>query len=269
MTYHDPEGRLVPQLTRSLPQLLGIFDGLAVSTTRAASPAGLDLLRQAGAQIRRNSAAEEDGPPRIGRSRRETVALALQGGADWVLYCDADRMLHWIEVHPDELRQTALTIRQHDFTVLGRTARAFTSHPRFQVDTEQIINHVFALVYGPAWDVTAGSRGLSQRAAAILTQHSTDDGLSTDVSWPLLLDSLGDFSLGYLETDGLEYETADRYADEVQALGGLEAFRQQLDADPVRWVHRLALALEEVQAVLPFVNPRGRGPLGPFDNQKD
>jgi hypothetical protein len=34
-------------------------------------------------------------------------------------------------------------------------------------------------------------------------------------------------------------------------------------------VHRLALALEEVQAVLPFVSADKRGPLGPFDNRVD
>lgn len=269
ITYHDPEGRLVPQITRSLPSLLAVFDGLAVSATRAASPEGLAQLHEAGARVRRNTPQEESGPPRIGRSRRQVVTLALEGGADWVLYCDADRALHWVESYPAELKQAAGAIQAFDFTVLGRTPRAFESHPRFQVDTERIINHVFGLVHGQAWDVTAGARGLSRRAAETLNRASNDDGLSTDVSWPLLLAGLDGFRLGYLEAEGLEYETADRYPDQLETLGGLEAFRQQLDADPVRWVHRVALALEEVQAVLPFVTSPGDGPLGPFDNQQD
>ena len=42
-------------------------------------------------------------------------------------------------------------------------------------------------------------------------------------------------------TEGLEFETADRYADQVAAAGGLDAWIAQLDADPQRWVERLEL----------------------------
>jgi hypothetical protein len=280
LTYHDPEGLLAAQLERTLPTLQQLFPLLAVNASYAAHPSALARLREAGAHLRQNTQQEDQGPPKIGRSRRRVVALAVEQGAEHVLYCDADRALHWAEFYPDELRQAAQELQGYDLTVLGRTPRAFASHPRFQVDTERIINHIFGLAYGLEWDVTAGARGLSARAARAISAGSQVDGLSTDVAWPLFLASLTGYSLGYLEAEGLEYETADRYPQEVAAEGGLEAWRDQLDSDPQRWVLRLALALEEAQAVLPYLpvpqgqpNPAGKldsaGPLGPFSNTRD
>jgi hypothetical protein len=65
------------------------------------------------------------------------------------------------------LAQVARRVTEYDFTVLGRTPRAFDSHPRIQRDTESIVNHVFGLVSGQTWDVTAAARGLSRRAAEV------------------------------------------------------------------------------------------------------
>src|SRR5256885_11454975 len=40
------------------------------------------------------------------------------------------------------------------------------------------------------------------------------ESVGTDVSWPLFLQQDGNFSLGYIVTEGLEFETADRYRSE-------------------------------------------------------
>ena len=251
------------------PVLNQVFGGLAIQTTSTTGQVTLERLAQAGAVIRRNTPQEDSGPPRIGLSRRQVVSLALESGADWVLYCDFDRALHWAEFYPGELATIAAAIQGYEFCVLGRTRRAFQSHPRFQVETETIINHVFFLACGLEWDVTAGARGLSRRACETLAVVSRDEGLSTDISWPLELRRLGSYSLGCLETEGLEYETADRYAQDVARMGGIDAWRAHLDADPVRWVHRVRLALEEVEAVLPFIQGERSGPIGPVSSTRD
>ncbi len=251
------------------PVLNQVFGGLAIQTTSTTGQVTLERLAQAGAVIRRNTPQDDSGPPRIGLSRRQVVSLALESGADWVLYCDFDRALHWAEFYPGELATIGAAIQDYDFCVLGRTWRAFQSHPRFQVETETIINHVFSLACGLEWDVTAGARGLSRRACETLAAVSRDEGLSTDISWPLELRRLGSYSLGYLETEGLEYETADRYAQDVARMGGIDAWRAYLDADPVRWVHRMRLALEEVEAVLPFIQGERSGPIGPVSSTRD
>jgi hypothetical protein len=86
-----------------------------------------------------------------------------------------------------------------------------------------------------------------------LVAGATDDTIAVDVSWPLWAQQQGDLVLGYLETEGLEFETADRFGAEVRAAGGHEAWLAQLDADPALWAERLDLARMEVAAMQPFV----------------
>jgi hypothetical protein len=143
----------------------------------------------------------------------------------------------------------ARRVPEHDFTVLGRTPRAFESHPRIQRDTEAIVNHVFSTVSGHAWDVTAATRGLSRQAAEAILAGCPDIEVSTDVSWPLYLVRMGGFTLSYLETDGMEFETPDRYEDQIGQAGGLAQWIARLDADPRNWAHRLDMARVEVEAM--------------------
>jgi hypothetical protein len=251
VTYHDPRGQLYDHLTQALPLLGGIFGHLVVQASAAAPEPSLDLLRAAGAHVHRRP-PEEDGAVELGWVRRAAVGHALELAAPTILYCDCDRILHWVTHYPDELRRVALQVAAHDCTVLGRTQRAFDSHPRVQRDTEAIVNHVFGLVSGAAWDVTAAARGLSSRAARAIVEGCDDHGISVDVSWPLFLQRAGTFTLAYIATDGLAYETADRYHADVTAAGGRDRWIARLDADPRQWADRLNLAHREVEAMLPY-----------------
>lgn len=249
LVLHDPSGRLISQLDRTWPGLAAHFDAIAVQVSMQTAAPLLKRLTDHGVHLGRESA---DAATNIGRVRRHALALALQLDRPHLIYCDFDRLLHWFEYHPHELIDVAARIRQHDFTVLGRTPRAFGTHPRLQRDTEAIINHVYARVSGRPWDTGAGARGLSRRAAQTIVAHSVDDTLGNDVSWPLLLQHAGDFTLDYIETEGLEFETADRFPDEVMAAGGLPDWIDQLDDDPAHWAMRLDLARVEVTAMIPF-----------------
>jgi hypothetical protein len=252
-TQHDPEGRLTNQLARAVPVLTRIFSAIAVQATYASQPSALDLLRSAGALVRQEMSSEFNGLPYLGAARRGAVELALGLGAENILFCDFDRALHWAEYHAVELAEIAASIAARDFTVLGRTERAFASHPRIQRDTEAIINHVYAASSGNNWDVTAAARGISRRAASALLEGCSDQSIGTDVSWPLFLSRAGGFTLGYLATEGLEFETADRYADQIAAAGGLAQWIAQIDASPQQWAFRLELARIEVQAAIPYI----------------
>ena len=187
----------------------------------------------------------------LGGARRDVLALALQADARVILFCDFDRVLHWAECYPDELARVASELPTYDCTVLGRTARAFASHPRIQRDTEAIANTVYASVSGNAWDVTAAARGISRRAAQAILAGCAEPSVGTDLAWPLFLQRRG-FNIGYRATEGLEFETADRYADQVAVAGGLQAWKDKLDADPQRWVERLDVARAEVAAAAPY-----------------
>ncbi|MEN9939077.1 MAG: hypothetical protein RLZZ387_5656 [Chloroflexota bacterium] len=250
-THHDPEGRLAPQTRRALPALAARFSALAVVATEDTAEASLAPLHEAGASVRLVPA---DGLAHIGRARRAALELALETGAETLLFCDFDRALHWAEQYPAELALVAEAIPAHDLTVLGRTPRAFASHPRAQRDTEAIINTVFEQAGGLAWDVTAAARGLSHRGARDILASCPEQSVGTDVAWPLFALRGGALTLAYRETEGLEFETPDRFAEEIAAAGGLERWVAQIDADPRQWALRLEVARFEVLAAMPYTS---------------
>jgi hypothetical protein len=247
---YDPRGLLFDQTVRMLPQLQQVFSDIALYANVATAPHSLEYLTQHGVRV--IAEAVEEGFSYIGKFRRAAVEFALRGPCPFIIYCDFDRILHWMEYHPAELRYVTQQITQYDFTILGRTARAFATHPRIQRDTEAIINHVYERVSDRAWDTGAGARGLSRRAAKAIVTGCRDDAISNDVTWPLCLQQRGDFSLGYLETEGLEFETPDRFPAEVARAGGVAQWSEQLDDDVQHWAARLELARIEVAAMLPF-----------------
>jgi hypothetical protein len=248
VTHHDAEGRMLEQAQRVLPRLAAHYAGIAVQATTQSEPRGLELLRAHGADVRVEPPGTRDGLMSVGQARREALMQALELGAECVHLCDYDRALHWAEFHNDELAQVVARLPAHDFTVLGRTRRAFDSHPRVQRDTERIINDLFAAAFGQAWDVTAASRGLTRAAADWLAAHSDDDTIGNDCSWPIMLRRTP-LRLGYIVTDGLEFETADRFGEAIAAAGGRTQWMDRLDADPRAWAMRLELARIEVESI--------------------
>ena len=252
-THHDPEGRLYDQTVRVLPLLARLFSRLAIQATHSSQQRSLDMLAGAGALMQQEQGHQSSSLTQLGGARRDALEFALRADAPAILFCDFDRVLHWAECYPDELAQVVMRVTEHDFTVLGRSERAFASHPRIQRDTESIVNTVYASVSGNAWDVTAAARGISRRAAAAILAGCHEQSVGTDVAWPLFLQRRTGFTIGYCVTEGLEFETADRYGDQVAAAGGLEAWKAQLDADPQRWVERLDVARVEVAAAAPYL----------------
>lgn len=240
-------------MARMLPLLRQVYAGMALVLTPQTVASTAQLLRTAGATLQQGRSDLPTGHLHLGLWRRMAVAAAHNAFPTATIhFCDFDRLLHWAEYFPNELTTTLHRLPHADFTVLGRTPRAFATHPRVQRDTEALINHVFGLASGLHWDVTAASRGLSAAAAAFIVHHSTDDTIGSDCSWPLVLRRQAAFQLAYLATEGLEFETLDRFPDEVAALGGAQAWCDRLDADPQQWLYRVDLARAEIAAALQF-----------------
>ncbi len=254
--YHDPQGRLLDQLKRTLPRLMGIFAGVAVRASAAAYQPSLDFLAANGAIIYREPDNEtQASSPHIGRGRRKAVELALTLGHPFVMYSDGDRALHWAEHYPEELTAVTHHLTAYDFTVFGRTPRAFATHPRCQQETEILVNNLFRQLSGQDWDMLSAARGFSRRAAEFIVAHSEDNEISNDVSWPLLLrQQRPTWTQGYILTEGMEFETIEQVRQEAANLGGSAAWLAQLDASPSEWAKRLDLARLMVAAMTPFAH---------------
>lgn len=253
-THHDADGRLYDQTARIVSLLHELYRGIFILMTPTTQAASRSLLQASGAHVNDGGVNLPQGHTHLGLWRRLAVEHALTRSQEvtHIHFCDFDRVLHWAEYYPDELKVTLDALTRYDFTVLGRTPRAFDSHPRMQRDTERIVNQLFATVSGLPWDVTAASRGLSRRAAAHLVAGCHDNTVGSDCSWPLFMQRSENLTLGYLETEGLEFETLDRYGDEIAVLGGAEAWMNRMDADPQNWVLRLELARLEVAAIAAY-----------------
>lgn len=247
-THHDPDGRLYAQTLRVLPQLLTIFGRVAVQLTRATVPEVAALLREAGVLVGVEPIGLAGGLAQLGQARRAALALGLRLETPFVLLCDFDRALHWAEHYPEELA-AVVAAPAHDCTVLGRTPRAFASHPQVQCATEATVNRAFAALCGHAWDITAAARTLSRRAATAILDGCPETSIGTDAAWPLFLLRAGGFVVAYCATEGLEFETPDRYGAEIAASGGLEAWLAAHDRSVDRWLERLEVARLEIAAM--------------------
>jgi hypothetical protein len=251
---HDPDGLLNKQTARIVPRLASFYAGIAIVLSPQTPTTTLRLLEAQHVTVRPSDAEAQGGWAAIGRKRRAAISLAYESvpAASHIHLCDFDRILHWAEFHPVELRQMVSRLCDHDFTVFGRSARAFDSHPKVQRDTEIIINHAFALASGQHWDVCAAARGLSRAAVQTIVAECPDDTIGNDCSWPLTVQRQHDLSLAYAETEGLEFETPDRCAEAIAAAGGLEAWMAQIDNDPAQWARRLQLAWIEVESAAKY-----------------
>jgi hypothetical protein len=150
-------------------------------------------------------------------------------------------------------------IPNYDLLVLGRTTRAWATHPAYQAETEPLFNRVFTLVTGLPWDVGAGSRGFSRPAADLLLAHSQEQTIGIDAEWPLLLLGRDHFRVGHRPCEGLEFETADRFGPEIEAAGSYERWEAQMSADPARWAFRLKVALLIAEAAVRYGRSMNRG----------
>jgi hypothetical protein len=251
VTVHQPDDRLARLTEIQLPALVARYAALAAFCSRETHPAILDVLRHQGVSVTLDD-GEPCGIDGIGHVRRATVRSGLQAGTSHLQMCDFDRAIHWVANYPHELEAVIADIPNYDLLVLGRTERAWATHPPYQAETEPLFNKVFSMATGLAWDVGAGSRGLSRRAAETLLRLSQEMTVGVDAEWPLLLLNREGYRVGHRRCEGLEFETADRFGAEIEAAGSYQAWESETDSDPQQWVFRLRVALMISEAVLRY-----------------
>jgi hypothetical protein len=182
--------------------------------------------------------------------RYMALQKALQNSVSHIHYIDMDRLLRWVETRPAEWRAAVERIKAGDYLIMGRSAPAYATHPQALVRSEAISNRLISQLVGKALDASAGSKGFSRQAAQFLVdQTQPGRALGADGAWTVLLHRAG-FQVDYLEVDGLDWETADRYQTRSANAGQQQALAQAYDQDPAHWAMRVEVALEIVEASL-------------------
>lgn len=234
--------------------LFALYAGVSVVATAATDSRMVDALRAAGVEV------QEDGDEQAGENRRRAVADALRSGANCIFSCDFDRWLHWAQCFPEELAALGSRVANECadawYVCLGRTSRAYATHPLAQRVAEKATNHPLSLALGRQVDATAGASWLTREGAEIVLCDSIEPTLATDAEWPMLVHLVDPKRVAFLACEGLEFETADRFGPEIQAAGGLAAWCNRTYETPEVWESRLRLATDSVAAITRLLGSR-------------
>lgn len=244
---HDPDGRLGALIPSDLPRLQRHYTTIAAICGAQTSAATVRQLHDAGITV-----VSDDTIP---VNARPYALGVIAGHPAWahVHLCDFDSALHWARCWPEELDRVNATIVDYDFVLLGRTARATASLPETQRETERLINLLFARTTGglDAWqldgerggalvDICAGAWALSQVGVAALRARARATDIGFHAEWPLIARATPGLRVAYLPCEGLEYETADRFADAIAAAGGLARWHAAQGTQIRHWRQRIA-----------------------------
>lgn len=218
---HDPNGKNISLLKKQKKEIEKLYDELYSAVSD-----------QTSAQLKselENSKFNVKTIPKKGAAyaRRESVNFGLSGKADFFHYCDFDRLLTWMSKHPNELKEIVKEVADYSYIILGRTERAFYTHPIEWIETEKITNKIFSLEFGQDVDITAGSCSFSRVSAEYINKYSKDS--MTDAEWPMIIHRIAKSKVGWKAVNGLEYH------DEVN---GYNSIKNETD----EWFGRLRLS---------------------------
>jgi hypothetical protein len=168
--------------------------------------------------------------------------LALQRAADneapAIQYLDMDHLLRWIETYDGEWRDIASRAARSKFLVIGRTPRAYSTHPMAIRETEAPINRLFSRVFGRPMDVCVGARGMTREVTRfVLQEGKATEAFCVDTEWPAIAYSHG-VALDYVEAEGLDWESADRHQSSAASAERQLRLAAQYDQDPSNWAYR-------------------------------
>lgn len=244
-TLHDAEGRMAPFVRSCGPAISSLFSVVcAVATERTAGETIGSIDRMPNAIAVAKPASWEQ---KMGRGRRLAVSMAVQEGSDFILHLDFDRLIHWILSYKDELITVLGTdVPANDFLIIGRTERAFGTHPAQQREPESSTNAAISRELGWKLDVASGCSSFRRNVGEIILRQSvSDDFGSTDTEWPLLAKMSG-FPPGYIETEGLEFETPGFHAGRIREIGYAAWIAEMFDGDQLAYRRKLERASIEI-----------------------
>ncbi len=215
---HDPEARLA-KLTRTYGKALKrmYFGHIAVRTTKNTHPETLQALSSASISYTQQRTASKY--VSMGKTSKEAILQGVKFKTRHIHVCDFDRILHWIKTHPNELRDIVELLPSYQgLTWIGRTKRAFETHPKTQRKTEEIVNILASEVAGLEVDIMSGSYAMDLKSAKQILKDSKKTDFSFFAEF-LVIAKEKNIQINSLITEGLEWETPDQYTDKIQKEG--------------------------------------------------
>ncbi|HFK1401933.1 MULTISPECIES: hypothetical protein [Bacillus] len=226
---HDPTGSLLSTIKELKEKLINLsYDNKYITISNVTPKEIVKELEQCNFHI---NIVEKSG---VGNARRDCLKYVSNYDHDYYHYCDFDRLLTWMKAYPAELNTFIQNIVDVDYLIIGRTDRAFQTHPEEWQVTETVSNKIMSLQLGKQVDITAGSCAFSKQAADYIIKYSKCR--MTDGEWPMIIKEFTDFKIGYIAVDGLKY---------------VNSLNQDNIIDPIKaWSTRLELSYIISQSIM-------------------
>jgi len=242
-TLHEPENRLGDIIIKFGGFITEIFESAHVMLSPATHSDISNALEDFEFNVSR-------GPKTIDGIYKSAIKNALEEDPKKIFYCDFDRALHWAKVNNQELREVSDLSDGHDFLLPGRTPRAFGTHPDTQTMTEGVVNRIASKILGfqETRDVLSACWRFTPRIAEKLLQVSTCNTYGFYCKWPIVAWREAQ-NPGYVEVEGLEWETPDRYRREIREKGYDTWLEEFMTLD--EWRRRITIQNEIVEAIIP------------------
>ncbi|MFC1726998.1 hypothetical protein ACFL0Y_00575 [Patescibacteria group bacterium] len=229
-TLHDPEGRFLPLIKKVREKLVVYPNQIIIAYTKATDKKVIESLKKLGCQLVIGG--------QWGEARKRALEIALQTETDNFFVCDFDKIFHWLEVAPKELKEILAKPLPQDFLISGRGPKVFSTYPFSWQKTEIITNYLVSKVIGFQVDVLAATFLFNRRAAKVMLNNSREKSWGACVEWPLLVHQTG-LKIGYQEVRGLTWEDPDRFKKEIKKSGGLKKW-QTINYDSLEeWEKRI------------------------------
>lgn len=219
---HDPQGNHIKLFKELQRDLEDIYTEMFITVSDETSVELFNELEKSKFNVKRI--------PKLGaaHARREAIKFGLTGSSLYYHYCDFDRVLTWGNNYLGELKEIVADIPNHEYMILGRTERAFNTHPLAWIETEKITNKIFSLEFGEEVDITSGSCSLSRVSAEYINKYSKEK--MTDAEWAMIIHRIANLQVDYRSVEGLEYH------EQINSIN-------RTINGPEEWLGRLRLSL--------------------------
>lgn len=244
-TFHDSDNRLKESIVRYGSIVKEIFQSAYIVVTPSTDQQIIDALNALGFRILIGSKT-------IIGTYKKALKSALTSNFECIFYCDFDRILHWASTYPKELMEISNSYFDHDFLLIGRTGRAFQTHPETQAITEGIANQLASKIIGfnENRDIISTCWRAKSRLVKKLLQLPAENTYGFYCEWPIVAwrNALNPF---YIKVEGLEWETPDRYKEEIKEKG-YERWLQEFQT-PDEWKKRSKVLGDSIESVSKYL----------------
>ena len=217
-TFHEPLFRLESLIESCLPLIKEKGLRIIVSCTNSTHEDVITYLKENGFTV---SIPLKDKRVSIYLHALKTAINEFEESVNQrILYVDFDRLLHWIHNYPKEFLETLKSCIEYDLLHIGRNPHAFATHPETQQSTERIVNQLGSEILGfsEPRDLISVCYSFSKDLCETLLNTSYPTEMGYYASWPAILWRNAN-TKHYIEVDGQEWETPDRFTKEIKDQG--------------------------------------------------